>query len=189
MDMQASFIAAGGPFRNTGMDPVIAALNRFLAAARARGLPVMFCNYMLRADGADAGLLRDAPWLAHMLENAPTIGVDPRVERHESDTDLRHPRPSAFHGTPLEAWLAERHCNAVLLTGVSINNAISTTARDAFARDLAPIVVRDCVAAAPFEPAEHLATYFEILHTWTAEVADGAEVLARLGTGTGSRAK
>jgi nicotinamidase-related amidase len=189
IDMQASFIAADGPFRNTGMDPVIATLNGFLGQARARGLPVLFCNYMLRADGSDAGLLRDAPWLGHMLENAPTIGVDPRVERHDTDEDMRHPRPGAFHGTGLESWLRKRNCNAVILTGVSINNAISTTAREAVARDIPAIVVRDCVAAAPFEPAELLPAYFQVLDTWTAEVADSADVLARLGTGTGPGAE
>jgi nicotinamidase-related amidase len=189
IDMQSSFIAADGPFRNAGMDPVIAALNRFLQQARMRGLPVLFCNYMLRADGSDAGLLRDAPWLGHMLENAPTIGVDPRVERRGTDEDMRHPRPGAFHGTELESWLRRRNCNAVILTGVSINNAISTTAREAVARDIAAIVVRDCVAGAPFEPVELLPAYFQVLDTWTAEVADGADVLARLGTGTGPGAE
>ncbi len=181
IDMQSSFIAADGPFRNTGMEPVIAALNAFLAACRGLGLPVLFCNYTMRADGADAGLLRGQPYLEHMLENSPGIGVDTRVARSTVDQEMRHRRPSAFFDTRLDAWLEQQRCNAVLLAGVSINNAISATARDAFARDLPAIVVRDCVAAAPFEPPELLEAYLQILDCWTAEVADSAAVLRRLG--------
>lgn len=182
LDMQAVFIAADGPFRNPGMGPVITALNDFLAGARRQSAPILFCNYMLRADRSDAGLLRDAPHLGHMLDNAPFIGLDGRVQRHGSDAQLRHSRPGAFHGTQLEHWLAGRGCDAVILAGVSVNNAISTTAREAFARDLPAIIVRDCVAAAPFEPAEAFAAGLQSLHTWTAEVASADDILARLGT-------
>ncbi len=181
IDMQASFVAADGPFRNTGMGPVVDALNTFLAACRGHGLPILFCNYVLRADGSDAGLLRGKPYLEHMLENSPTIGVDARIARHPDDQEMRHPRPSAFFDTRLDTWLQQQRCNAVILAGVSVNNAISATARDAFARNLPPIVVRDCVAAAPFEPRELASAYFQVLDTWTAEVADSANVLGRLG--------
>jgi nicotinamidase-related amidase len=66
------------------------------------------------------------------------------------------------------------------MTGVSVNNAISSTARDAFARDLPVLVIRDCVGGTPWEPEDKHETYFEILATWTAEVADSADVLRRL---------
>jgi maleamate amidohydrolase len=181
VDMQESFISPHGPFRNTGAEILVRALNQFLADARRHGLPILFCNYMMDASGADAGLLRDAPFLEHMLESSPTIGVDPRIDRQPTDTELRHARPGAFHGTELETWLRVHHCDAVILTGVSINNAISTTAREAFARDIPAIVVRDCVAAAPFEPAELMEAWLGALDTWTAEVADGRAILARLG--------
>jgi len=189
IDMQASFIAADGPFRNTGMAPVVATLNAFLAACRRHGLRIMFCNYMMRADGTDAGLLRDQPYLEHMLECSPTIGTDPRVSRHPSDHEMHHHRPSAFFNTELAAWLLRQDCNALILTGVSVNNAISATARDAFARDLPAIVVCDCVAAAPFEPPELAAAYLQILDSWTAEVTDSADVLRRFGIDRESQAE
>ena len=189
IDMQASFIAADGPFQNTGMEPVVVALNTFLASCRQRGVPILFCNYTLRADGADAGLLRGQPYLEHMQESSATIGVDPHIHRHPSDQDMRHPRPSAFFNTRLDAWLQQRRCDAVILTGVSVNNAISATARDAFARDVPAIVVRDCVAAAPFEPPDLAAAYFHILDTWTAEVTDSTDVLRRLGAGARRQAQ
>jgi hypothetical protein len=42
------------------------------------------------------------------------------------------------------------------------------------------LVVRDCVGTTPWEADENIDTYFEILATWTAEVATSAEVLTRL---------
>jgi hypothetical protein len=42
------------------------------------------------------------------------------------------------------------------------------------------LVVRDLVGATPWEPVAKHETYFEILATWTAEVAASAEVLDRL---------
>jgi isochorismate hydrolase len=93
---------------------------------------------------------------------------------------VRHNRPSALFRSDLEAVLRGVGADALLLTGVSVNNAISSTARDAFARDLPALVVRDCVGAAPWEPEDLHAAYFDTLATWTAEVADSSEVLARL---------
>jgi nicotinamidase-related amidase len=180
LDMQASFIAADGPFQNTVMDPVIARLNAFLAACRARFLPIAFCQYVLRADRSDAGLLRGAPFLAHLLEDSPGIGLDPRVQRAQTDIMLCHHRPSAFFDTNLTAVMAGVGATGVVLTGVSVNNAVSATARDAFARDLPALVVRDCCAAAPFEPVAAHSAYFDSLDTWTAEVVTAAQVWVRL---------
>lgn len=106
--------------------------------------------------------------------------MDPRIGREPTDLEVRHNRPSALFRSELAAVLADLGSDALILTGVSVNNAISSTARDAFARDIPALVVRDCVGAAPWEPAELLASYFAVLATWTAEVADAADVLARL---------
>ena len=96
--------------------------------------------------------------------------------------DARHNRPSALFRSDLEALLDGLGADTLILTGVSVNNAISSTARDAFARDLPALVVRDLVGATPWEPEELHASYVDTLATWTAEVADSADVLARLGS-------
>ena len=106
--------------------------------------------------------------------------MDPRIEQAETDLDVRHSRPSALFRSDLVAVLDGLGADALILTGVSVNNAISSTARDAFARDIPALVVRDCVGATPWEPAELHASYFATLATWTAEVADAADVLERL---------
>ncbi len=183
LDAQALFMAPDGPFRNQCAEPLVSALNTFLGGCRALAVPVVFSNYVLRADLRDAGLLRDlgAVVAGHWSEGSPWVRVDPRLERADTDIEVRHHRPSAFFGSDLEAVLSSLGASTVLLAGLSVNNAISATARDAFARDIPAIVVRDCVGAAAFEPAEQLEIYFAILDTWTAEVATGTDVLARLG--------
>ncbi|MGI9657303.1 MAG: cysteine hydrolase family protein [Gaiellaceae bacterium] len=183
IDAQALFMAPDGPFGNQGAEPVVRALNGFLPGCRALGVPIVFSNYRLRPDLADAGLLRDLSSVAagHWSEGSPWIEVDPRIERASSDTEVHHHRPSGFYGTDLEVLLASHGTSTLLLAGLSVNNAISATARDAFARDIPALVVRDCVGAAAFEPTAELETYFSILDAWTAEVVDSSEVLARLG--------
>jgi nicotinamidase-related amidase len=179
IDMQVAFVSADGAFGNDA-GPLIGRLNGFLDGCRSRAVPVIFSSYLLRDDLNDAGLLRGDSAAAHFSESAPGAPLDPRLRRGAGDLETRHNRPSALFRSELEALLRGLEVDALLLTGVSVNNAISATARDAFARDLAALVVRDCVGATPWEPDERLDTYFEILATWTAEVASAAEVLARL---------
>ena len=183
-DVQTLFAAPDGPFANTSAESMIEALNRFLPACRADEIPVVFANYVFRDDRADAGLLRDMPWVRDGLMGAssPWVAVDPRVERSETDIEVRHNRPSAFYASELDAVLRGLRVDTLLLCGLSTNNAISATARDAFARDIPVLVVRDCTAAAPWESETE--TYFAVLDTWTAEVASLDDVLARLAART-----
>jgi len=179
-DVQELFTAAEGPFENTTSAPLLEALDAFLRGCRALAVPVVFSNYVVRDDRLDAGLLRDASWVVagHMGASSPWVRVDRRLERAPSDVEVRHNRPSAFFRSDLDTVLAGLGADALVLCGLSVNNAISATARDAFARDLPALVVRDCTGAAPWE-TEH-DTYFEILAAWTAEVASAENVLARL---------
>ncbi|MGI9659391.1 MAG: isochorismatase family protein, partial [Gaiellaceae bacterium] len=149
---------------------------------RSLSVPVLFSNYRLRADLGDAGLLSELSSVAagHWSEGSPWLEVDPRIERAESDVDVFHHRPSGFSGTDLDTVLSGVGARTLLLAGLSVNNAISATARDAFARDIPAVVVGGCVGAAAFEPVEQLATYLAILDAWTAEVVSSDAVLARL---------
>jgi nicotinamidase-related amidase len=179
IDMQVAFVSPDGAFGNDA-GPLIERLNTFLDACRARSLPIIFSSYLLRADLADAGLLRGNAAAVHFSETAPGAAVDPRLRRAESDLEVRHNRPSALFRNDLEAVLGGLGVDALLLAGVSVNNAISSTARDAFARDIPALVVRDCVGATPWEPEEQHESYLATLATWTAEVADSVGVLERL---------
>jgi bifunctional isochorismate lyase / aryl carrier protein len=167
IDMQVAFVSPDGAFGNDA-GPLIERLNPFLDRCRELGVPVIFSSYLVRGDLADRGLLPEDV-AVHFADTSPGAGVDPRIRRADTDIDSRHSRPSALFGS-----------DPLILTGVSVNNAISSTARDAFARDLPALVVKDLVGATPWEPEELHESYFATLATWTAEVADATDVLARL---------
>ena len=179
VDMQVAFVSPDGAFGNDAGE-LIERLNPFLDRCRELAVPVIFSSYLLRGDLMDAGLLAGNDAAAHFADTAPGAVVDPRITGAGTDLDARHNRPSALFRSDLEAVLEGVGADAILLTGVSVNNAISSTARDAFARDLPALVVRDLVGATPWEPEELHASYFETLATWTAEVADSTDVLRRL---------
>jgi nicotinamidase-related amidase len=180
LDTQELFMSATGPFENRSSGVTIDAINELTAAARAAGVPVVFSNYAFRDDLHDAGLLAPMPFAADMRRSAPLIGLDARVRREASDTEVWHNRPSAFFRSDLEHVLGALGARTLVLAGVSVNNAIAATARDAFARDIPCLVPREAVGAAPFEPEAELDAYFRALDTWTAEVAPLADVVARL---------
>jgi biuret amidohydrolase len=179
IDMQIAFVSPDGAFGNDAGE-LIERLNPFLDRCRELGVPVIFSSYLLRSDLKDAGLLRGNNAAQHFADSSPGAGVDPRIRRAPGDVDSRHNRPSALFRSDLEAVLGGVGADTLLLTGVSVNNAISSTAREAFARDLPVLVVGDLVGATPWEPEELHESYFQTLSTWTAEVADSEDVLARL---------
>jgi nicotinamidase-related amidase len=172
LDMQSVFVGADGPFDNPA---VVGAVNTFLPRARSAGLPVIVSCYTLRDDLSDAGLLAGQPLLEDMRRSAPQAAVDPRVELADSDLVCHHNRPSAFFRSDLEHVLHTLGSRALILTGVSINNAVSSTARDAFARDIPAVVVRECVAPAPWE--RQVDVYLSVIDTWGAEVAEADDVI------------
>ena len=180
IDVQELFTQPDAPFANDGAGPMLTTLNAFMADCRGRDIPVVLSSYVLRADLSDAGLLRGNPVVdaGHFSEGSKWLCIDRRLDVADSDIQIRRNRPSAFFGAELDATLRRLGSTVVLLAGLSVNNAISATARDAFARDFPTLVIRECTGAAPMEPASDV--YFEILDTWTAEVASGTEVLARL---------
>lgn len=181
LDMQELFTSADGPFANTGSAELIIRVNAFSDWSAKTGLPLIYSRYVLSDDLSDAGLLRDNPVVQQgcFRESSPWMEWDQRLEIRKNATHLQRNRPGAFCNGSLEAALENSGADALLLCGLSVNNAISTTAREAFARDIPAIVVKDCCGAAPFE--KDLEKYFEILHTWTAEVASADQLKQRLG--------
>ena len=180
IDLQELFTSAEGPFRNADAGDTIEAVNRLVDACEERELPIIYSRYLFRDDLSDAGLLAGNPLVqeGYFCENSEWMRLDHKLKVADSAIHLHRNRPGAFWNGRLESTLGELGADTLLLCGLSVNNAISTTAREAFARDIPCVVLRDCTGAAPFE--KELDSYFETLHTWTAEVCSSEAMLNRL---------
>ena len=180
LDLQELFTSAAGPFENVASGGLIENVNSLLDALREKQLPIVFSSYVLADDLSDAGLLRENPVVKQGYFSAGSSWMkwDHRLDIQSADILISRNRPSAFHGEELSELLASLQIDVLLLCGLSVNNAVSSTARDAFARDLPTIIIKDCTGAAPWE--KHLDIYFEILDDWTAQVTTAKELLAKI---------
>ena len=180
LDLQELFTSAEGPFENVTSKALIENVNILLRALREKQLPIVFSSYVLAEDLSDAGLLKENPAVqqGYFSAGSDWMKWDKRLQLQSSDILINRNRPSAFHGKGLSELLESLHVDTLLLCGLSVNNAISSTARDAFARDMPTVVIKDCTGAAPWE--KHMEIYFEILDDWTAQVLSSAELLEEI---------
>ena len=180
LDLQELFTSAAGPFGNVASEVLIENVNALLSALREKHVPIVFSSYVLADDLSDAGLLKENPIVqqGYFSAGSDWMKWDGRLQMQSSDILFSRNRPSAFYGGTLSELLDTLHADALLLCGLSVNNAVSSTARDAFALDIPTIVVKDCTGAAPWE--QHMDVYFEILDDWTAQVLTSAELLEKI---------
>lgn len=137
---------------------VIEHANQVIHFARQHGIPIVLVKV-----GFGAGYL-ECP------ENSPVFGGAKKhgalqlntwgTEFHEklaiqaSDLVIIKHRVSAFYATPLEAFLRANQIQNIILTGVSTDMAIQTTAREAHDRDYQVIIVADACGAGSLETHE-----------------------------------
>ena len=126
----------------------IAAISRLLAAARARGLPVIYTTGERRDDRWDVG---SWAW------KNPRVTEKPRTEEgnlsgytivrdiapQPRDIVILKHKPSAFFGTPLQSFLVHLGADSLLLTGTTTSGCVRATAIDAFSNNYRVAVVEE----------------------------------------------
>ena len=177
LDLQELFTSAEGPLKNVAAASLIENVNGLLKTLREKRLPIVYSSYVLADDLSDAGLIKDNPLVkqGYFCAGSSWMEWDSRLHTWDSDIYISHNRPSAFWGGGLREILKSLDIDVLLLCGLSVNNAVSSTARDAFARDIPTVVIKDCTGSAPWE--NHSEIYFEILDDWTAQVMTSEELL------------
>jgi nicotinamidase-related amidase len=134
---------------------VVEANVRFLADARAAGLPVVHAVTSYRDLGeieanpfwraiADTGVTR-SNIRRHNLDTLPGVQLMPGILGPGDRVVDTKKRYDCFLATDLAFVLAALDVNALLVTGVNTNSCVLTTAITASTRDFAAIVVSDCV--------------------------------------------
>ena len=139
------------PARNAAMRPVLEAWARMIGVARKAGVPVIYTTPVSRADGADVVLLSTdlsaetgVPSLTNGIEGTPGAGFPDEIAPLPEDYVFLKRRPSAFHGTGVAELLHMLRRDTIIIGGGATNRGVETSVREAFNRDLASVVVREC---------------------------------------------
>jgi ureidoacrylate peracid hydrolase len=156
VDMQNAFLDPKGSLGRMGvpMDRTrlpVPHVQRVLAAARARAVPVVHLRFTLEPDLADLGVLgRRFPPLRELghcaagsWDAAFYPGMEPRSGEHVIDKN----RFSGFFGTRLDALLRCLGADTLVVVGVATNVCVESTVRDAFHRDYRVVVPREATGS------------------------------------------
>jgi nicotinamidase-related amidase len=73
--------------------------------------------------------------------------ITSQLEPDEDDYFVLKPKHSAFFGTPMDLLLQHLNARRLILTGVSSDQCVVTTATDARMRDYEVVVPADCIAS------------------------------------------
>lgn len=163
VDIQTDFAAPFGLIGGHGGDmstiePAIDRIEALIAAARGAGAHVAFMRVVTRPETDSNALAtlyarRGMPG-AQGICRAEGGGADYyRVVPEPGDIEIEKLMFSSFHGTDLDARLRARGIETLVMTGVSTDCCVDSTARDAFHHGYHVFVVSDACAA--YEPDLH----------------------------------
>lgn len=183
VDMQRLFTEPASPFQNDAGE-LVEPINRLTSHSRQHGIPVIHSSYLFNDDGSDAGLISNWPQVqdGYFATGSPWTDWDPRFVVEDTDHLISRHRPGAFFGGVLDELLSRLGKTQLLLAGLSLNNALSFTAHEAFSRDIPVFLVKDTTGLAPFENAAHLDIHLQAIGTWAAEVVTLDGILKETGS-------
>lgn len=161
-----------------GVEEVVAAAARVVAAARAAGVPVIFTRVVFQPGGADGGVFyRKVPALRVFDAGSPLGEFPPALRPNEDEVVVSKQYASGFFGTSLAATLTARGVDTVIVTGLTTSGCVRATTLDAMQHGFVPIVVREAVGDRDERP--HEANLFD-LNAKYADVIGVDEVIAYL---------
>ena len=168
VDMQNDFGTEGGMFHRAGIDismikRAVAPTGRVLAAARLKGVPVIYLKMAFKADLSDAGGVDSPNYLRHQRMGVGSIvqapgGAESRILIRDTwntdilaeltpepgDVVLYKHRFSGFFETELDAVLKGLGTKHLIVTGCMTSICVESTIRDAMFRDYSCILLEDC---------------------------------------------
>ena len=149
-----------------------------LAAARQAGIPVAFTRIVYADDGSDASVFtRKMPGLLALTETSPAAQIVDALSPSAGEYIIRKTQPSAFFGTGLVGWLAQKRVDTVLVTGCTTSGCVRASVIDSMSHNFRTVVVTDCVGDRAIAP--HDANLFDMGQKY-ADLMTGDEVAARL---------
>jgi N-carbamoylsarcosine amidase len=148
IDLANAWTRPGNPFTCDGMETIIPGVQRLLAAARDKGIPVAFTTTAYAVtDGpnTDMGIWHHKIPVEVLKLGTEAVAIDERIAPEPREHVIVKKRASAFHGTYLNGFLKAAGVDTVILTGVTMAGCVRHPCEDAIAEGFRPIVVRECV--------------------------------------------
>jgi nicotinamidase-related amidase len=135
-------------WRNSGGEDAwdaLPVLQRVVACARERELPVIYSTGTRRPDNWDRGSWR---WKNVRSNERPPEGIDgdeimPQIAPGARDVVIAKGKPSAFFGTQLQAYLTLLKADSLIVTGTATSGCVRATVTDAFSHNYRVAVVED----------------------------------------------
>lgn len=192
VDMQNDFCQPGWAFDRLGIDlsmypTMIPRLTRLVAGARAAKVPVIYLQMTVLS-----GRISESPAqirfnmrlhlsvhgetepLYYTVEGTPGQEIIPELAPEPGDIIVHKYRSSGFWGTNLDLLLRSNGIETVIMTGVTTEGCVESTARDALFNDYYVVVPEDCVASD--DRRQHDASLFLMRHRFDVVTSD--EILA-----------
>ena len=202
VDMQNAYAKKGGMLDlGIGIDesrtnPVIAANQRLLSAARAAGVQVFYLQFGYKPDLSDAGgplspnirkqmairMIKERPADRDKLSIEGTWGweIIDELKPEPGDLVVKKARYSGFAGTTLENQLNGLDIRHILFTGVATNVCVESTAREAFFREFWPILIDDAMDHTGPDFTRQATLYnFESKFGWVTKTDDVLDMMER----------
>jgi N-carbamoylsarcosine amidase len=148
IDLANAWTRPGNAFTCEGMDEIIPAVQRLNAAARAKGVPIV---YTTTAYNDTSGPNSDMGLWVHKIPTevlqlgTDAVAIDDRIAPEPGEQVIVKKRASGFHGTYLSSFLNAHGVDTVIVTGVTMAGCVRHTVEDAIAEGFRPIVVREAV--------------------------------------------
>jgi maleamate amidohydrolase len=148
IDLANAWTREGNPFACEGMDLVIPGVQRLLAAARARRIPIVYTTTayaVTEGTHTDMGLWHHKIPVEVLRLGSDAVAIDERIAPEPGEQVIVKKFASAFFGTNLAAYLRAAGVDTVIITGVTMAGCVRHTTEDALGHGFRPIVVRECV--------------------------------------------
>jgi len=172
VDVQNDFCASEGYFGRTNQDlsmiqRMVPRLVRFIDEARRAGVMVVFIRSIYDAPFL-SGPMKERNVRRGLVEQrclSGTWGADfYRVRPEPGEVIITKHRYSAFHGTELDGVLRSAGIRTTIVTGVTTNVCVESTARDAYFHDYYVVFVNDGTATTN---EDFSGATSEEIHRWT----------------------
>lgn len=167
-------------FGGGNINQAIANTVPLLAHARARGWVVAHSRIVYADDGADNNIFSlKIPSMLTLKEQAHNSAIVPELTPAPGELVVRKTCPSAFFGTALAAWLAQRGVQTLVVAGAVTSGCVRASVVDAMQFGFSPLVLSDCVGDRALAP--HDANLFDMEQKY-ATVMTRDDALAALQT-------